>query len=125
MGQLGNKLHEITDDAREQPNFFRIGYLITHGGKADPEAESIPSINDRARKALDEGFMISFLEDMKKALAQSARDAEANKAHALDVLKAEQSVFRMEKNTTKKFVIHDSFSGGKTSQFSHRMERDE
>ncbi len=101
MGQLGNKLHEITDDAREQPNFFRIGYLITHGGKADPEAESIPSINDRARKALDEGFMISFLEDMKKALAQSARDAEANKAHALDVLKAEQSVFRMEKNTTK------------------------
>ena len=102
MEQLGGRLREITDENKEQPNFFRIGYLTTHGGEADPAKESISSINDRARKALDEGFMTSFLKDMEKALAQSAKDAEANKAHALDVLKAEAPVFQMDKNATRK-----------------------
>ena len=101
MDRIGTRLKEATDSSREQPNFFRIGYLTTHGGTADPSMEDVASINERAKKALDEGFMISFLEDTEKALAWSAREAEATKSQALEELRKELPVFTAEKLPAK------------------------
>ncbi len=97
MNLIGARLKEATDSSREQPNFFRIGYLTTHGGTADSSKEDVASINERAKKALDDGFMISFLEDTEKALSWSAREAEATKGQALEVLKKELPVFTADK----------------------------
>ena len=105
MDQISARLKDVTDNDREEPNFFRIGYLVTHGGTADPATEDVASINARARKALDENFMNAFLEDAEKALDHSAREAEQLKVKALDTLRTELPVFVSEqlpdKNTCK------------------------
>ena len=93
INRLRARLAEATDDTREQPNFFRIGYLTTHGGSADPKTENIGSINTRAREALDKGFMLRFLDGVEKALAYSAKEADQARAHAAEVLRAELPVF--------------------------------
>ena len=93
LDKLRGRLKEVTEPETEQPNFFRIGYLVSHGGTADPKTESVESINARARKSLDEGFMISFLKDVEKALAHSAAEAKQAKAHAVDVLRQELPTF--------------------------------
>ena len=97
MDQISARLKDVTDNDREEPNFFRIGYLVTHGGTADPATEDVASINARARKELDENFMNAFLEDAEKALDYSAREAEKIKVEALDTLRAELPVFVSEK----------------------------
>ncbi len=91
--QLKKRLEDATDAGKEQPNFFRIGYLNTHGQTADPAKESVHAINDRGRKALDEGFMLSFLKDTEKALEHSAAEARSKRVHAVEVLQAELPVF--------------------------------
>ena len=93
MDAMKTRLAEVTDSGKEQPNFFRIGYVVTHGGTVDPAKESVESINARARKQLDEGFMAEFLGDVEKALAYSAGEAAGRKGHAVEVLKAELPVF--------------------------------
>ena len=96
MDQLKNRLSAELDPEKEKPNFFRIGYLTTHGQTANPAAESIHSINERGRKALDEGFMLSFLADTEKALNWSAAEADRTRANAVEVLRQELPVFTEE-----------------------------
>ena len=93
MEQLKNRLSAELDPEKETPNFFRIGYLITHGQTASPAEESVHSINERGRKALDEGFMLSFLADTEKALNWSAAEADRTRANAAEVLRKELPVF--------------------------------
>ena len=93
LDRLKERLVRVTSDETENPNFFRIGYLLTHGGTADPRTESITSINDRARKALDDGFMTDFLKDIEKALYYSDAEADKAKGHAVEVLQQELPVF--------------------------------
>ena len=93
MEQLKNRLSAELDPEKETPNFFRIGYLITHGQTASPAEESVHSINERGRKALDEGFMLSFLADTEKALNWSAAEADRTRANAVEVLRKELPVF--------------------------------
>ena len=95
-GRLKTRLNEVLNPDGELPNFFRIGYLADHGQSADPSAESIHSINERGRKALDEGFMLSFLKDTEKALAWSAAEADQKRKHAAEVLREELPVFTAE-----------------------------
>ena len=97
MDRIGERLRNVMDSDREQPNFFRIGYLVAHGGTADPAKEDVASINAKARKMLDEGFMNAFLQDMEKALAWSAGEAEKARAHAVTVLNAELPVLTADK----------------------------
>ncbi len=97
MDKIGARLREAIAEGKEEPNFFRIGYLTTHGGTADPAQEPVGAINERARKALDDGFMTAFLNDAEKALSWSAGEAEKKKAHALEALRAELPVFTAEK----------------------------
>ena len=102
MEQTDACLRKITDDSLEQPNFFRIGYLTTHGETVHPDPAKIPEINEHARQALDDGFMNAFLQDVKKALAYSASDAEQKKSSAVDALKAELPVFTADKLEDRK-----------------------
>ena len=97
MEQLKTRLQAELDPDQEQPNFFRIGYLTTHGQEANPAVESVHTINEKGRKALDEGFMLSFLADTEKALAWSAAEADKTRAKAVDVLREELPVFTAEK----------------------------
>ncbi len=93
MDEMKPRLEEVTDSGKEQPNFFRIGYLVTHGGTADPTKESVETINERARRELDDGFMKVFLDDVEKALEYSASEAERTREHAVEVLKSTLPVF--------------------------------
>ena len=93
MEEMKGRLEQVTDAQKEQPNFFRIGYLVTHGGTADPTKESVKAINARALKELDDGFMSVFLNDVEKALRHSAAEAGTTREHAVDVLKSVLPVF--------------------------------
>ena len=87
MEQLGARLASVLDEKKEQPNFFRIGYLLAHGGTADPTKEAVEEINAKARKALDSGFMNEFLEGVEKALKYSREEAQKARSHAVETLK--------------------------------------
>ena len=94
--KLGARLKAVTDPEAEQPNFFRIGYWTLHGGDADPKKDSVSGINEKAKKALDDGFMRDFLEDVRKALNYSASAANQARTDAVNIIREEQDVFRAE-----------------------------
>jgi len=75
------------------PNFFCIGYHVTHGGNIDPRSHTVEEINAAARKALDDGFMADFLKDVEKALIYSEMQNAARQKKALEVLRQELPVF--------------------------------
>ncbi len=102
MDRMGDYLRIITDADLEQPNFFRIGYLETHGETVRPDPKKTHEINEHARKALDDGFMTAFLQDVEKALAYSAAEAERKKSGAVEVLKTELPVFAAEQLQDRK-----------------------
>ena len=93
---LGTRLKAVTDPEAEQPNFFRIGYYTLNGGQADPGKETVHEINEKAKEALDNGFMRDFLEDVKKALTYSASMANQARSGAVQIIREEQDVFRAE-----------------------------
>ena len=96
--RLSNAISKLKDTLdrcvlTEEPNFFCIGYVLMKGGKCDPAHESISSINDRARKQLDEGFMLSFRSDLEKMLKYSEEKALARKKEAISKVKEAVNVF--------------------------------
>ena len=97
LNALKERLDQVLSEKEEEPNFFRIGYWTTHGGQADPRKESVAEINQKALKALDDGFMRDFLADTEKALAHSDGEARKARAQAVEVLRRELPVFSGEK----------------------------
>ena len=77
----------------EEPNFFRIGYLLTHGETPDPAKERVSAINERARARLDSEFMNDFLKDVQAALRFSAAEAVQTRGRAISELRKELPVF--------------------------------
>ena len=97
MERLKKRLDAAVNVPEEDtPNFFRIGYLVTHGETADPSRERVADINARARKRMDEQFMGIFLEDTKLALAYSAKQAAQARAKAVRQLRDELPVLEAE-----------------------------
>ena len=108
-----DELHEILSRAvaKEMPNFFAMGYYLTFGtakagnesagksGDVLPELE-ISELNRFLRKELDDGFMLGFIADAKKALMHSAEKSYAGLEKALQLLKEKRPVF--EKDTLQK-----------------------
>ena len=86
--------------AAEEPNFFCIGYMSLKGQDPGLSKESVPSINQRARKMLDDGFMLSFRKDVEKALAFSEQESLTRKNAAVQALKTALPAF--EKNSLEK-----------------------
>ncbi len=94
MDRLKARLTEaLGDKDTEAPNFFRIGYLVTHGGTVDPKTESAASINKRAREQMDREFMLDFLEDVRGALRYSDAKAHEGRKAAVAALEKEREVF--------------------------------
>ncbi len=92
LSALNGKLEEALQKPR--PNFFCIGYYTLHGGTIDLNRCTIDEINASARKAVDSGFMIDFLEDIEKALIYSEAQSAELKKIAVRVLEAEIGTFK-------------------------------
>ncbi len=97
--ELEQLLQEIRTECNavlnaESPNFFCIGYSMLHGNTPDPQRQSIHEINAQARKALDDGFMLSFRKDVEKALAYSEKQSIDGKSKAVNALQAALNVFQ-------------------------------
>ncbi len=91
-GEIKEKLNAVLE--AESPNFFCIGYSVKQGRAPDPASKSVSRINEEARRALDEGFMLSFLKDVEKGLAYSEKQSLESKKKAVEALKAALPVFR-------------------------------
>ncbi len=79
--------------SKAEPNFFCIGYAVSHGAPADPLKESVEEINRRSREKLDREFMLDFLEDVKKALRYSHDRSLKEKEQAIAALDAALPAF--------------------------------
>ena len=77
-----------------EPNFFCIGWPVSHGQSPDPRRQSVADINAAARKALDDGFMTDFLGDIAKAIDYSRRRSEQSRGEAVKVLRETLPVFQ-------------------------------
>jgi len=95
MRTLGERLAACADV--ETPNFFAIGYFAAQGKEIDPKKISVQELNAQAEKALQEGFLNSFVQDIAKAIEHSERKNVAEQKKAIEVLKAELPVFTGEK----------------------------
>ena len=91
LDQIKKKLGDIVNG--ETPNFFCIGYSVKHGHAPDPVHTSIAEINKKARKDLDDGFMLDFLKDVEKALRYSEESSLKEKESAAAALEKALTVF--------------------------------
>ncbi len=101
QGDLETLMNEIKETLNtvlngESPNFFCIGYSVMQGKAPVPDRNAIPEINVQARKALDDGFMLSFRKDVEKALEYSEKQSLEGKKKAVAALKAALPVFKAE-----------------------------
>ena len=78
---------------KTEPNFFCIGYLTSFCGEKEPDNADVDALNARARKALDDGFMIDFLGDIAKAIAWSREEALKKRAEALRALEEAAPIY--------------------------------
>lgn len=129
---LLGELHEILAraTAKEQPNFFAMGYYLTFGtakengettggGAALPKMP-IDELNRFMRKELDDGFMLAFIEDAKKGIMHSAERAYANREKALSVLRDKRAVFTEEKLDHEKCVAaHKEMADAVAASIDH------
>ena len=94
MNALKARLNQaVQTEESETPNFFRIGYLVTHGQTADPAREKVSSINERALSFMNQNFMDGFLADIRKAVEYSHAQSRKAMVDAVDVLEKELPVF--------------------------------
>ena len=70
--------------AKEQPNFFRMGYYLKFSGKELPDMP-VDQLNEYLLKYLNDNFMYSFLADAQIALRYSALLSVEKKKRALVV----------------------------------------
>ncbi len=97
-GEALAEIQKILDKAIAfpKPNFFALGYYVAYSGQIIPEV-SVEELNASMRKYLDDDFMLDFIEDTKAAVMHSATVSRANRAAAIECLKANRAVFENEK----------------------------
>ena len=94
IAEFSRKLGEFSHyTARQQPNFFCIGYSVQQGKAPDPARQTVAEINAQARKTLDDGFMTAFLGDIAKALEHSEKQSLAGKKSAVSAVEKALGVF--------------------------------
>ncbi len=79
--------------AKEEPNFFCMGYYQTFSGKELPDKGDITELNKYLRKYLDDNFMLDFIADAKKGMIYAAELSYKKKQEAIDALKKYLLVF--------------------------------
>ena len=77
---------------RVSPNYFALGYYLTFAGQPLPEME-IGELNAFLRAYLDEHYMLSFIEDEKKALQWSYERSLEAKRVVIDALAEARPLF--------------------------------
>ena len=78
--------------AKEAPDFFRMGYYLKFANQPLPEMP-VKELNEYLLKYLDEHFMVNFLHEVEVALRYSALVYDKEKREALDAAKNAISVF--------------------------------
>lgn len=78
--------------AKDEPNFFCMGYYLMYSGQALPE-KPVEELNAYLRKYLDENFMDEFKDYAANALEHSAKEHNVLKADALKVLEEKREIF--------------------------------
>ena len=73
-----------------------MGYYTTFVDKNLPAISDVNEMNAFMRETLDKEFMLSFIEDVKKALIWSATNADEGKKNAIESLKAHRHIFEKE-----------------------------
>ena len=91
LKDLEKILSEMSEQTR--PNFFRIGYYTLKNPSEDIYAIPVEQLNEKALKALDEGFMLEFLDLIEKSLKYNAEKFLAKKKEAVSVLNSQLSYF--------------------------------
>ena len=90
-------------DAKEMPNFFRMGYYLKFSGQPLPEM-SVADLNEFLLKYLDEHFMLDFLAQARAALEYSASEYARKKREALLLAKSTVDIFKADGALDKKTV---------------------
>ena len=92
------KLDEILSEglAKEEPNFFRMGYYMTFSREPLPQMP-LQELNEYLLKYLMDNFMDGFIADTESALRYTAGVTYANMEAAVAALKENKGVFAQEK----------------------------
>ena len=93
--KINNILKEAV--ALPQPNFFAMGYYLTFSGETELPKQSVEELNVTLRKYLDDNFMLSFIEDAKKALIYSANISKNDMQKTITLLNEQKKVYQQAK----------------------------
>ena len=91
--------------AKDEPNFFRMGYYLKFSDKPLPEMP-IAELNEFLLKYLDDNFMKAFLRYAEIALRYSARVYTEKKKEVLALLSQAEFVFASEKLDRKAVMAY-------------------
>ncbi len=78
--------------AKEQPNFFVMGYYLTFAGQPLPTMP-VHELNAYLHQYLDDHFMLDFIADAKQGLMNSAEVSYQKKEEAIQALEENKPVF--------------------------------
>ena len=94
LAEVLTEIQSILDAASKKPvpNFFAMGYYLTFATDPMPELP-VEELNAFLRKYLDENFMLSFIDDVTKALRFSAYNSVKEKQEAISALNQLRFVF--------------------------------
>ena len=94
LAQVLTEVKDILAEAASKtaPNFFAMGYYLTFAGETLPEMP-VEELNVFLRKYLDDHFMLSFINDVTKALEYSAHKSADEKKEAIETLKDLRHVY--------------------------------
>ena len=100
--------------AKEQPNFFTLGYYISAKGADALEGMSVSEMNAHTREFLDNDFMLDFIATARKGVAYSHAKSMEAKKNTLAELQEALDYFRTEE-------ISESKANAYLKSLSHKV----
>lgn len=89
------RLKELFEEGcnKPMPNYFAFAYYLTFGHGEELPTESVEELNKFLRKYLDDNFMLSFIDDVKKALLFSHGNSIEKKKEVIEAISEKRTVF--------------------------------
>lgn len=88
---LRDKFKEAVD--KKMPNFFALAYYKTFGHNEMLPDGNIDELNAFLRKYLDDNFMLSFIEDVKKGVVYSFEKSIEKKKDVIELIRANRAAY--------------------------------
>ena len=107
--------------AKEQPNFFTLGYYLTAKPGADLSDMTVAEMNKMTRKFLDEDFLFDFIAMGEKVVAYSHNKSVEKKAACLAELEEALNYFKSGSLDEKKAEAYVKSLGEKVSAAVDRL----